>query len=162
MNQLETVATEAQHQNLDALEMEMLDRLAPVELSVVHRFTPGLYGRELRVPARTLVVTKIHATDHQFVLLEGRISVWSPDGSRVDLEAPLAGVTKAGTRRVIFNHSPVRFITYHALEAGEESEADLEAIEARVIERRELPGGKTTYELYQEALARGLPEGGTA
>ena len=93
---------------------------------VGHRFEDGYYFRELTSPAGVLGITKIHRRKHTFVLLEGTISVWSEFGV-VLLEAPHYGVTMPGTKRVIYPHTHVRFLTVHELEemSVEEAEATI-------------------------------------
>lgn len=147
-------------EKLDALELSMLASGLPVvDLPVTHRWTPGMYSREIFMPAtferagqiyHTVLTSKIHKTEHQFVVISGRAEVYVPGVGVEVLEAGHVGITKPGTRRVLLIHEDCRWITFHPLEEGEEG--DLEAIEARIIERRELPGGGTVYELYQEAL----------
>lgn len=98
---------------------------------LVHRFTPGIYIRELRVPAGALVVTKIHRTEHPFVISKGRVSVWTEEDGLVTLQAPHCGVTKPGTRRVAYAHEDLVWTTFHAT-----TEIDLEKIEVEIIEPR--------------------------
>lgn len=155
------------HGRLDELEQSMLERGAVVELPVTHRFTPGLYAREIFMPAGTLLTSKIHRTEHPYVVLTGRVSVLIPGVGVETLEAGHCGVTKSGTRRVLFIHEDTRWVTFHPLADGESSEADLPAIEERLIERRELADGSTVNDHYREmleALAKvpGLPDYGGA
>jgi hypothetical protein len=49
---------------IDLLEMAMLETCAVIELPIVHRFTPGLYIREIFMPAGALVTSKIHKTEY--------------------------------------------------------------------------------------------------
>lgn len=146
-----------EHSKIDALEQASLagvgaGELRPVELPLTHRFTPGLYAREIFMPAGTLLTSKIHNTEHPFVVLSGCARVYIPgEGARV-LRAGHVGITKPGTRRVLYIEEDCRWITFHPLADGESGEADLEAIEARIIEPHLLPGGENANELYREAL----------
>lgn len=112
-----------------------------VELPLSHRFTPGLYIRELRVPAGVLVVTKIHHTEHPWILSKGRIAVWTEEKGVEILEAPASGVTKPGTIRLAIALGDVVWTTFHAT-----TETDVEKLEKELVsdpvELMEQPEGK--------------------
>jgi hypothetical protein len=134
---------------IDLLEMAMLETCAVVELPVVHRFTPGLYVREIFMPAGTLIATKTDKTEHPYVVTKGRVTVFT-DAVGIELiEAPHVGITKPGTRRVLFIHEDTIWLTFHA---NPDDGTDLAAIEQRLIERRELVNGKSAFDFYQEVL----------
>lgn len=101
--------------------------LGPDPFPLTHNFADGTYIRQLTCPARTLTVTKIHAQTHAFFLLKGTISILTEEGVR-KLTAPYSGITKAGTKRIIFHHDEVIFTTVHSTK-----ETDLDKIEAEVI-----------------------------
>lgn len=96
---------------------------------LTHYFAPGNYGREIFMPAGSLVVGKIHRHAHLNVLLEGVASVMTETGPEL-LEAPRVWVSQPGTKRVVFNHTDVRWLTVHPTE-----ETDLVKIEEFVIAR---------------------------
>lgn len=77
-----------------------------------HTFGDGTYIRKLTVPAKTLTVTKIHAVTHPFFLMKGSISIYSENGVSHHT-APYNGITLAGTKRIIYHHDEVIFITVH-------------------------------------------------
>lgn len=115
------------HLALDIAEREMV-RHNSIDCPVEHHFTPGLYVREFRAPAGALVTSRIHKTEHPFVLLQGRATVYTEQGPQ-ELAAPHRGVTKPGTRRVILFHEDSVWLTFHAT-----PKTDLDAIEADLIE----------------------------
>lgn len=137
---------------LDALERAMLAGGEPVELPVVHRFTPGLYTREIFMPAGTLLTSRIHKTEHPFVVTKGRARVLIPGEGVQEIEAGHVGITRAGTRRLLLIVEDCTWLTFHPLADGERGPADLPAIEERIIERRELADGASAYELYAARL----------
>lgn len=104
------------------------------EGTLVHHFTPGLYARELRIGGGVLSATKIHKYAHVVVLSQGKVSVMSEDGP-VTFEAPRTFITKAGTKRIVYHHTPVVWTTIHTLPDHTRlySEADLDEIEAYLI-----------------------------
>lgn len=103
------------HPTIDELEGAMLAGVQ-VEMPVTHRLTPGLYSREIFIPAGTLLTSAVHRTEHQFVISQGRIAVISENEGRVIYEAPHTGVTLPGTRRVLHAETDTIWITFHATE----------------------------------------------
>lgn len=147
-------ADAALHEEMDRLELGMLASAPAVDLPVEHRFTPGLYIRTIHMPAGTLLTSKIHRTEHPYVVTRGRVSVYIPDRGVEHLEAGHMGITQAGTRRLLYIHEDTVWTTFHP---NPDDVEDLEVIEERLIERRELPDGRTAHELYSEALHLILP-----
>jgi len=150
------VEDEPVHQQIDQLEEAMLSvPEALIDCPLEHRFTPGLYIRTIFNPKGTLLTTKIHKTEHPFVLLQGHISVYVPGEEVKHLTAPYIAITKPGTRRIIYAHEDSIVSTVHA---NPYNCKDLDILEERMIERRELRGGKSTYELSQELMQKLLQE----
>lgn len=118
---------------INRLEQEMA-QFEPIEAPVINRFTPGLYSREIFMPAGSLITSKIHKTEHPFVVLSGKVSVWTNDGDRVDIEGPYVGTTYPGTRRVLYIHEDTRWITFHPSD-----ETELDKLEAQLIEPHDFP-----------------------
>ena len=147
----------AEHERLDGLELWMLNTYPVVDMPVEHRFTPGLYSREIFMPAGTLLTSKIHNTRHQYVVISGRASVYIPDVGVQVLEAGHVGFTEPGTRRVLYIHEDCRWITFHPIYEGEEG--DVGSIEARIIEPRLLRDGDTTHGIYRELLEEAVLAG---
>lgn len=153
-----SLVSAAGHEEMDRVETRLLgairDGNAPaVELPVTHRFTPGLYVREIFMPAGTLLTSRIHKTEHPYVITKGVVSVLIPGTGVETLSAGHVGITLPGTRRLLYIHEDTTWLTFHPNPENE----DLEAIEARIIERRELEDGKTTFELYAAELMAALP-----
>lgn len=98
---------------IDALEKMMLDDLPPALEKLTHTFTPGLYSRTWEADAGTIWVSRVHKTRHQFVILEGVLSVWV-DGVETLYEAPFHGITEPGTRRILYIHENTKWVTFHA------------------------------------------------
>ena len=76
-------------------------------------FTDGQYIREIFMPAGQIITTKIHKKLHPFFVMSGKLSIVSEDGV-IEIEAPYHGITKPGTKRVIYTHEDTVFITVHA------------------------------------------------
>lgn len=84
-----------------------------VEMPLTHRFTPGLYVREIFMPAGTIVVSRIHKTQHPFVISKGDCEVWSPGTGWQRLRAPHTGITLPGTQRLLLIHEDTIWTTFH-------------------------------------------------
>jgi len=88
---------------LNLLETELIQH-DPVDCPVTHKFTPNLYTREIFMPKNTLVTSLLHLTTHPFFILQGDVSVWYHDVPVQRYKAPYSGITKAGTRRLLYTH----------------------------------------------------------
>ena len=103
-----------------------------------HTFADGLYIREIFMPKGMLISSRLHKTNSPYFVLEGDLSVFTGEGKGglVRIKAPFWGVTKAGTKRILYIHEDTRWITVHATD-----ETDLEKIEDVLIAKSydELP-----------------------
>ena len=95
-----------------------------------HFFAPGMYLRELVVPAGMLMVGKIHKHEHFLMVLKGRAEVISEFG-RMVVEAGHISVSPAGVKRVVLALEDTQFVTVHVNKSDTQ---DLEIIEAEHIE----------------------------
>lgn len=78
-----------------------------------HSFAPGVYARELSVPAGMLVVTKIHKQDHHVFVLKGVVSCYSEHGYQ-RVSAPCSFISPKGIKRLCFIHEDTVWTTIHA------------------------------------------------
>lgn len=134
---------------IDALEAT-LATLPQVEMEVVHRFTPGLYIREIHIPAGTMLTSAEHKTEHPFVLSKGRIIVTSDNEGRLIYEAPFTGVTMPGTRRALYAETDVIWTTFHVT-----SETDVEKIGEQILAPHQNPlisEGQSLLPQWQKTL----------
>lgn len=92
---------------------DALAKMPQADCPLTHRFTPGLYIREIVMPAGAVVVSKIHKTEHPFVISKGKVSVWTENEGTVTFEAPHTGITKPGTRRILYIHQDTIWTTFH-------------------------------------------------
>lgn len=120
---------------------EQLDRIEalmgsgnyqPAECPVTHRFTPGLYIREIFIPAGTLLVTGTHRQTHPFVVSIGVARVHSEAEGWVEYAAPHTGITTAGTRRLLYAATDVIWTTFHPTDKCTVEEAVAELVEPHV------------------------------
>lgn len=99
------------------------DAVAPLE----HVFVDGAYIRKITMPKGMLLTSKIHKKSHPYFILQGDVSVLTDEGE-VRIKAPYAGITEAGTKRLLYIHEETVWITVHATK-----ETDLAKIEEEII-----------------------------
>ena len=108
-------------------EMDGYDPEGKEICKITHYFAPGVYAREMWIPADCLITGKIHLTEHLNMLSQGRVSV-SNQGESVTMEAPYTFVSPVGTKRAIYAHEDSTWTTIHATDLK-----DPEEIEAEII-----------------------------
>jgi len=90
---------EGLHERIDSLTEKML-AMPQVEAPVIHRFAPGLYIREVNLPAGAFVVGHEHKTEHFNIMLKGHLIMVNEDGSVTDFIAPQSYVAQPGLKVV--------------------------------------------------------------
>lgn len=115
------------YQKIRELEAEIA-KLPPADLSETHHFAHGIYGRELFIPAGTVLTGKIHRDSTLNILLQGRIRVTSEDGTVREMNAPSVFVSPPGCKKVGFAITDTRWLNVHPTKL-----TDLAAIEAKFI-----------------------------
>ena len=93
------------------------------DIEYVHRFAPGVYTREMIVPASVMMTGAIHKTEHVSIFLSGRMLVPDETGKTREIKAPIVELAQPGIKRVGFTLEEVRWITVHPTEL-----TDVEAI----------------------------------
>jgi hypothetical protein len=145
--------TKSTNDKIDQFEKSLVDNLKIVECPLIHKFTDGMYIREIFMPAGTFVTSMIHKTTHPFFILQGKVSVFSDNEGEVIYEAGHSGITTPNTRRVLFIHEDCRWVTCHCCKDGE----TVDEIEARIIEPHdnkliEEETKKLLYQLHRYGL----------
>lgn len=107
-------------------------------LPLRHTFTPGIYTREIFLPAGSVLTGKIHRHEHPNFLMAGVVDVFTENGGLERLEAPMWCVSPSGTKRAIHVIEDSIWVTIHANPSNTE---DLKELENMVIVRdyNELP-----------------------
>lgn len=99
-----------------------------------HYFAPGVYIREIFMPAGSVVIGKIHKTEHFNIIQQGSVCLMSEDGSREILTGPCTFVSNAGVQKVLRIIEDTVWSTVHITE-----ERDLEKLEEQLIEKADYP-----------------------
>jgi hypothetical protein len=113
--------------------LELQESMLPLQCGhpePTHFFAPGMYLRELTIPAGMLVVGKTHKHAHFLMVLKGRAEVVSEFGREI-VTAGYIGVSQPGVKRVVLAIEDTQFVTVHANQSDTQ---DLDIIEAEHIE----------------------------
>ena len=111
---------------IDLLHKE-LSAQPQVECPVSHHFGPGIYIREVVMPAGTVVVGKYHRHDHLCNMIAGRMIVVGEDGERKEVVAPCVFMAKKG-RKTAYIFETVRFQNIFSTD-----ETDVEKLEHMLV-----------------------------
>lgn len=87
---------------------ERMDESPPLK----HWLAPGIYAREIHLPAGTLVVGKIHRHRHLNIISQGRITCYTEYGLEHH-QAPSSFISEPGTKRVVYTHEDAIWTTIH-------------------------------------------------
>lgn len=117
---------------LDFIEMRIVENLELMDFPLDHTFTPGLYSRKIFMPTGSLITSKLHKTEHQFAVLRGAVMVLDGSGKWQLYEAGHIGITKPGTRRLLYIIEDCEWVTFHATD-----KTTPEDVEEDIIEKRE-------------------------
>lgn len=102
-------------------------KMTQIDCPVKHHFAPDSYGREIFIPAGTLIIGKIHRHAHLNVISQGECYVLTEDGVN-HYKAPLTFTSFARTKRVVYAVNDLVWTTCHVTK-----ETDLEKIENELI-----------------------------
>lgn len=129
MSEIVESAVELSRAELVNRAVQEFSKLPQTECPLTHRFAPGVYLREIFMPAGAIVIGKIHRTEHFNVLIRGACMIVHDDGSREELRAPLTFVSKAGVQKVLVILEDTIWQTIHPT-----TETDMTRLEAELIQ----------------------------
>lgn len=123
------------HAILDPSSIELVEshllNLPQVECPVVHHFGPGIYIREVTLPAGTLAIGHAQKFEHLNIMLTGAVSMVDDDGNIKVLRAPLIFVGKPG-RKLGFVLETCTWQNVYATD-----ERDIDKLEATYLDKSE-------------------------
>jgi hypothetical protein len=93
-------------------------------------FAPGVYLREIFMPADTVVIGKVHKTKHFNILIQGACLIVHNDGRREELRAPCTFVSDCEVQKVLYILEDMIWQTVHVTD-----ETDLAALESILISK---------------------------
>lgn len=138
-------------------KVERLERavesMPQAECPVRHYFVPGMYAREMTIPAGVVLTGAVHKTEHLSTISAGRIAVQTDDGV-IEIAAPYTFVSKPGAKRAGYALETTVWTTYHATET-----TDLDALVEELTESTaaELLGGRDNKQLLSSGKLEVLP-----
>lgn len=115
---------------LEKLESHMLD-LHQVECPVVHHFGPGIYIREVTLPAGTFAVGHAQRHEHLNIMLAGSVAVLNDDGEVKVLKAPLIFTGQPGRKVGVILETCIWQNVY----PNPDDERDVDALEAKWLDK---------------------------
>ena len=120
---LDAKPTREQIERLEALILQC----PQTDLKTTHHFSPGLYAREMFIPAGTVLTGAVHKTEHM-ALFVGDITVWTEHGMQ-RITGHQTFVSKAGAKRVGYAHADTWCTGFFVTD-----ETDIDALEAALVE----------------------------
>lgn len=111
-----------------AIELALLSK-EQVPCPVFHRFGPGIYIREVHIPAGTVSIGHHQKTEHLNVMLSGRVTMIKDDGAIEELVAPVMYTSKPG-RKIGYIHEDMVWLNVYATQ-----ERDIEKLEEMFLEK---------------------------
>ena len=115
-------------QKVQTLEAAFLEQ-PQVDCPVVHRFGPGIYIREVSIPAGTLSIGHRQTTTHLNVMLAGRVIMVNEDGTKTEVAAPQTFVAGPG-RKIGYILEDMIWQNIYATD-----ETDVEKLEAMFLDK---------------------------
>lgn len=113
---------------VDTLEVEMLKQ-EQEQCPVYHHFSPGLYIREVNLPAGIVAIGHRQRKKHLNIFLKGKVSIINDDGSVSDIEAPMLFTGKPG-RKCGYIHEDTVWLNIYPTD-----ERDIETLEATFLDK---------------------------
>ncbi len=80
---------------------------------LTHTFAEGFYLRQIFIPKGTVLTGRIHKHSHPNFLMSGEVIVVTEHGGREHLKAPMAMISKAGTKRAVYAVEDTVWCTVH-------------------------------------------------
>lgn len=113
----------------ERVSLALSSPLTAVDCPVFHRFGPGVYLREVHLPAGTLAVGHRHRAEHLNIMLAGVIDIVIGDAQMQRLTAP-AILTAPPGRKVALVVEDTVWVNVYATE-----ETDVEKLEAMILDK---------------------------
>lgn len=111
--------------------LHMPGKITAKEFDLTHHFAPGIYMREIVMPAGLFIVGHRHLHQHHNLCLSGRALV--NIGGRVEeLIAPSVFKSESGVRKILLILETMRFVTVHP---NPTNETDIEKLSGMFIEK---------------------------
>jgi len=131
--QPDKIVVQPSRKSVERLEAHLL-QFPEVEIKTEHRFAPGIYVRQVTIPAGVACTGAACKFDHLSVMVRGKMRVLA-DGSMQDIEGYHEWIAAAGVKRVGVALEETVWFTVHP---NPDDERDLNVLEARLWEQAEM------------------------
>jgi hypothetical protein len=128
--------------------IQFMAGLEQTPMPLKHYFLPGVYIREIFMPAGTFVIGKKHKTQHFNIVLQGEVALIGEGGVKEVITAPHTFISNAGVQKALYIYRDCVWQTVHLT-----SERDMDALEAQLIEPDDYPVFDRTEERAAIAAA---------
>ena len=98
--------------DIDALHAVMANLPQAPAMQTDHHFAGGMYCRRMEIPAGTVIVSKVHKTEHFFIGCSGELHV-SGQGENYVIRSGDVVPSKIGTKRAVYAITDVVVMTVH-------------------------------------------------
>lgn len=121
---------------IERMEADLLP-LPQVDTPLTHHFAPGVYLREISMPAGSFVLGHEHTTGHFNIVLSGsaRVVIVGESGEfgeATRITAPCVFSSGPGVRKALLIDEDMRWLTVHAT-----NETDVEKLESVLVRKSE-------------------------
>ena len=126
-----------------------LSKLPQVDCPIRHYFAPGMYAREITIPAGTVVTGAVHKTENLIVVSMGRLKIVTDDGTR-EVKAGDTVTCPAGMKNAVYAIEDSRWTNFLA---NPTNETDTDKLVEIFTESKacELMGGTENKQLLKLA-----------
>lgn len=121
-----------------------LKQFEQVECPLKHTFAPGMYAREILLPADTFIVGKIHKHAHLNIVTRGKCVVATEYGMH-EIDAtngPVTFTSEAGAKRALYVQEETVWTTIHTVHSTDLAEIEREIIAPNYAELDEFVASK--------------------
>jgi hypothetical protein len=85
-----------------------------VDCPVTHRFSPGIYIREIFMPAGSFIIGERHSSRHENVIRQGKAALMIAGKNQI-IDSTFTFESMEGARKVLYILEDMRFMTIHAI-----------------------------------------------
>ena len=108
-----------------------IGKIEQPEIPITHSFAPGLYIREVHIPAGSAVIGHCHKLAHLNIMIAGRCDLQNPDGSYIDCIAPFMYTAQPG-RKILYVHEDTVWLNIFAT-----NETDISKLDEMFVDKTE-------------------------
>lgn len=113
--------------HVEKIAQSLLDLNSPVEMPVKHHHSPGMYAREIFMPAGTVIVGKVHKQRHLNIVQSGLVTIITPYRKFL-VAGPCTFESFEGEQKVGIVHEDCIWTTIHATD-----ETDVDKIVDEIV-----------------------------